>query len=291
MFFVYAGGRLAEVYQLKQRQERVKFPHQFCSPARSDHTVALLSNSPVKLMGVWVNTGIWGITQHWPGVCIWLRWYMQKFDGRFPVNWSCSAWCPCPCLSGRTWSKCFPSFYIFFFYLEPLNDQRYSDHTLKHTDTRILYRLPLRAPLWRVNQLGEEWAWQQLRGGPETHLSPQKQKTIITKRRNHQTLSPTKRGESSPQTKLPDNTGILRCCRELESGCEHVCPLAVLRHRDLSRGIPTVYLDLSFQLQESALPRNNILPRTTSAECCRQQPDLLLHMHSSIKGEKKNTLI
>ena len=142
MFFVYAGGRLAEVYQLKQWQERVKFPHQFCSPARSDHTVALLSNSPVKLMGVWVNTGIWGITQHWPGVCIWLRWYMQKFDGRFPVNWSCSAWCPCPCLSGRTWSKCFPSFYIFFLFRTVKFSMLLRPYTQTHRHTYTLQTPP-----------------------------------------------------------------------------------------------------------------------------------------------------
>lgn len=31
----------------------------------------------------------------------------------------------------------------------------------------------------------------------------------------------------------------------LSPECVHVCPLAALRHRDLSHGIPTVYLDLS----------------------------------------------
>ena len=48
-----------------------------------------------------------------------------------------------------------------------------------------------------------------------------------------------------------------------------------------TNGLPGFIL----RLQESALPPNNILPRTTSAERCRQQAGLLLRTHRSVKGK------
>lgn len=95
--------------------------------------------------------------------------------------------------------------------------------------------------------------------------------------------------KSSSQTKLPDSTGSLRCCCELEPWmCACVPSGSATPQRFIARhtnGLPGFIL----RLQGSALPWNNILPRTTSAECCRQQPDLLLHMHSSL--QEKHTYI
>lgn len=110
-----------------------------------------------------------------------------------------------------------------------------SDHVHTHT----IYT-PLRAPLQCINQL-----WAVSLTPPEgwscTHLSLQKQKQSLRRDRitKHSHIWNEEMVLSDTWQRWPSLpllwTRVWMCA----------CPLAVLRHRDLSHSIPTVYLDLS----------------------------------------------
>lgn len=157
--------------------------------------------------------------------------------------------------------------------LSTVTDKHCSHRT--HTE-----QTPPGAPLQCINQLGEEWGWHRPKGGPQ-HIHHRRNKNShyeATELLNTLTYEARK---PSLHTKY-----TWQHCRSLLlwTWCliVRMCALwqCYMPQRFITRhtnGLPGFIL----QLWESALPQNNILPRTTSAQSCRRRPDRLLHMHSS----------